>query len=181
MVTPNVIMETTAEEYPNFPDILWEVVHGALGSSIRPKYMVYQCALWPTGDEFRADVFIDLCPGGANQPYKIQGKSMPTLELVIQIAAWESLVRLRYSETTLAGKRASYYFPARPRSSAEVIQTTTGGEFDPAIIGLVAYAAAMTMFSRSLMRELVTALGCYRKILKKLRSEERRVGKECRL
>ena len=48
-------------------------------------------------------------------------------------------------------------FPARPRPGVEVIETSTRGESDPAVISLVAYAAAMTMFSRSLMRELKTA------------------------
>ena len=78
-------METTAEDHPFFPAILWEVVHGALGSFVRPKYVVFQSSLSPAGDEFRADVFIDPCPGGANQPYMIQGKNMPTLELYIYI------------------------------------------------------------------------------------------------
>ena len=62
MATPNVIMETTAEDYVGFPLILWKAVHDVLGSSARPRYVVYQCTLSPAGSTLRAEVHVSPCP-----------------------------------------------------------------------------------------------------------------------
>ena len=100
-----------------------EVVNVALGSSIRPVYVVFKRLVSLVGNEFRAEVKIIPCPRGTNQPYVIQGGGMPTIELAIQVAAWESLVRLWHSETVLASDRDFYFFPTRPRPGVEIIQT----------------------------------------------------------
>ena len=81
---------------------------------------------------------------------------MPTLPQAIQVAAWEGLVRLRYSEPAMAKSRAFHLLPARPQPGVENIQTPIGKEVDPAVITLVTYGAAMTRFSHSLMDELMT-------------------------
>ena len=88
--------------------------------------------------------------------YLIPGSNMPTLAQAIQIAAYEGLVRLRYSEPAMAKSRAFHFLPARPQPGAEAIQTSIEGEADPAVITLVTYAAAMTRFSNSLIEELAT-------------------------
>ena len=85
MMTPNAILETTAEEHSSFRLILWRVVNHILGSSVRPVYVVFRSSLMSAGDEFRADVRISPCPRGTNKPYLIQGGRMPTLGLAIQI------------------------------------------------------------------------------------------------
>ena len=94
MVKPNVILETTASDQTGFPPLLWKVVCDLLGSPALPRYVVFESSLSFKGSEFRADVHISPCPLGTNHPYLIQGRSMPTLEMAIQFAAWESLVRL---------------------------------------------------------------------------------------
>ena len=82
---------------------------------------------------------------------------MPTLEMAFQFAAWESLVRLRCLEPAMAEGRAFRFFPSRPRQGAGSIGTSVRGETDPAVRNLVAYGAAMTLFSESLLEELATA------------------------
>ena len=81
---------------------------------------------------------------------------MPTLSQAIQVAAWEALVRLRYSEPAIAMSRAFHLLPARPQPGVATIQTPLTAEVDPAVITLVTYGAAMTKFSHSLMDELMT-------------------------
>ena len=102
MVKPNVLLETTASDQTGFPPLLWKVVCDLLGSPVRPRYVVFGSPISFAGSEFRADVHIRPCPLGTNQPYLIQGRSMPTLEMAFQFAAWESLVRLRCLEPTMA-------------------------------------------------------------------------------
>ena len=82
---------------------------------------------------------------------------MPTIEMAIQFAAWEGLVRLRCLEPAVAESRAFHFFPSRPRQSAGTIGTSVSGETDPAVCNLVAYGAAMTLFSESLLNEFATA------------------------
>ena len=122
MATLNAILETTAEEHSSFRLLLWRVVNHILGSSVCPMYVVFQSSLSSAGSVFRADVRIIPCPRGTNRPYLIQGGRMPTLALAIQVAAWESLVRLRSSEPLLAETREFYYIPARPQPRGEMVQ-----------------------------------------------------------
>ena len=103
MVKPNVILETTASDQTGFAPLLWKVVCDLLGSPVRPRYVVFESPISFAGSEFRADVHIRPCLLGTNQPYLIQGRSMPTVEMAIQFAAWEGLVRLRYAEPAMAG------------------------------------------------------------------------------
>lgn len=154
MSTPNVIMTTTAEEHAGFPMILWRAVHDVLGSPARPGYVVFQCVLSPAGSTFRADVHVSPCPWGTKQPYLIQGKVMPTLDQAIQVAAWETIVRLRHSESAMAKSRAFRFFPGRPSEGAELYQNIPASEGDPATPNLVAYASAMTLLNNSLIGEI---------------------------
>ena len=139
-----------------FPPLLWKVVCDLLGSPVRPRYVVFESPISFARSEFRADVHIRPCLLGTNQPYLIQGRSMPTVEMAIQFAAWESLVRLRCLEPIVVESRAFHFFPSRPRQSAKTIGTSVRGETDPAVCNLVAYGAAMTMFSESLLNEFAT-------------------------
>jgi hypothetical protein len=82
---------------------------------------------------------------------------MPTLEQAIQYAAWESLVRLRFSEPLMAKSRAFYFLPARSSPGDEVIPTPVSEGTDPAIPSLISYAASLTFLNRSLLGELMTA------------------------
>ena len=127
-----------------------------LGSSVRPVYVVFKSSLMSAGDEFRADVRISPCPRGTNKPHEIQGRSMPTIGLAIQIAAWESLVRLRSSEPLLAETRDFFYLPSRPQPSGEMAMADVTEESDPALVSQVAYSLAMTNLSRFLMEELAS-------------------------
>ena len=156
MVNPNVILETTAEDHGGFPIMLRKAVCDLIGRPALPRYVVFESSLSLAGSEFRADVHVGSCPLGTSQSYLIQGRSMPTLNQAIQVAAWECLVRLRYSEPMMARSRAFHFLPARPQHGAEAIQTSIREEGDPAIISLVTYGAAMTRFSHSLMDELMT-------------------------
>jgi len=156
MANPRVILETTAEDHGGFPLMLLEVVCDLLGRPASPRYVVYENSLSPAGSEFHADVHVGSCSLGTSQPYVIQGRSMPTLPQAIQVAAWEGLVRLRYSEPAMAESRAFHLLPARPHDGAEAIPTPTRGEVDPAVITLVNYGAAMTKFCQSLRDELFT-------------------------
>ena len=57
----------------------------------------------------------------------------------------------------MAESRAFHLFPSRPRQGADTIGTSVRGETDPAVRNLVAYGAAMSLFSESLLEELATA------------------------
>ena len=148
-MSSTVIMETTAEHHPGFPQLLWRAVNEVLGSPTRPGYVIYQ-----DSDEYRADVQIIPCPWGTTNPYWIHGKSMPTLDQAIQIVAWECLSRLRYTEPPMGASRAFRFYPSRPRAGAQFVATDLQGETDPAVHGLLGYAAAMTKFSISVVEEL---------------------------
>ena len=115
MANPRVILETTAEDHGGFPLMLWKAVCHFLGNPAHPRYVVFENSLSPAGGEFQAEVHIGSCPLGTSQPYLIQGRSMPTLSQAIQVAAWEALVRLRYSEPVIAMSRAFHFLPARPQ------------------------------------------------------------------
>ena len=145
----NVIMETTAEYHPGFPRLLWKAIHEVLGSSTHPRYVVYQ-----SSDEYRVDVQINPCPWGTRNYPLIHGRSMPTLDQAIQVAAWECLARLRHLEPSMGASRTFLFFPSRPREGAQFLDTDLQGETDPAIHGLLGYAAAMTKFSLSVVEEL---------------------------
>ena len=145
----NVIMETTAEYHPGFPRLLWKAIHEVLGSSTHPRYVVYQ-----SSDEYRVDVQINPCPWGTRNYPLIHGRRMPTLDQAIQVAAWECLARLRYLEPSMGASRTFLFFPSKPREDAQFLDTNLQGETDPAIHGLIGYAAAMTMFSLSVVEEL---------------------------
>ena len=156
MANPRVILETTAEDHGGFPLMLWKAVCHILANPARPRYVVLENSLPPAGREFQVDVHIGSCPLGTSPTYLIHGKSMPTLDQALQVAAWEALVRLRYSEPAMAQSRAFHLLPAKPQHGAEAVQTSIGQEVDPAVITLVTYGAAMTRFSHSLMEELMT-------------------------
>jgi len=79
---------------------------------------------------------------------------MPTLDQAIQVAAWECLARLRYLEPSMGASRTFLFFPSKPREDAQFLDTNLQGETDPAIHGLIGYAAAMTIFSLSVVEEL---------------------------
>ena len=137
MANPKVVLETTAEDHGGFPLMLGKAVCDLLGRPARPRYVVYENSLSLAGSEFQADVHVGSCPLGTSQSYVIQGRSMPTLPQAIQVAAWEGLVRLRYSEPAMAASRAFHLLPARSHHGAEAIQTATREEVDPAVITLV--------------------------------------------
>jgi hypothetical protein len=118
--------------------------------------VVFENSLPLAGSEFQVEVHIGSCLLGISPTYLIQGKSMPTLDLALQVAAWEGLVRLRYSEPAMAVSRAFHFLPAIPEHVAEAFQASMGQEADPAVITLVTYGAAMTRFSHTLMEELMT-------------------------
>src|SRR6188472_1077839 len=101
MANPKIVLETTAEDHGGFPLMLWKAICVLLGRPARPRYVVFENSLSPAGSEFRADVYVGPCPLGTSQSYSIQGRSMPTLNQAIQVAAWEGLVRLRYSEPAM--------------------------------------------------------------------------------
>ena len=155
MVNPKVILETTAEDDGGFPLMLWKAVCHLLSRPARPRYVVFENSLSPAGSEFRANVHIGSCPLGTSPSYLIQGRSMATLHQAIQVAAWEGLIRLRYSEPAMAKSRAFHLLPARPQHGADTIQTPIGEEVDPAVITLATYGGAMTRLSHSLMEELM--------------------------
>ena len=99
---------------------------------------------------------------------------MATLAQAILVAAWEGLVRLRYSEPAMAKSRAFHLLPARPQHGADAIQTPIGEEVDPAVITLATYGGAMTRLSHSLMEELMTTrrnLGIARMQLSQARNQ----------
>ena len=156
MASPRVILETTAGDHGGFPLMLWKAVCHFLGNPARPRYVVFETSLSPAGSEFQVEVHIGSCQLGISPTYLIQGKSMPTLDLALQVAAWEGLVRLRYSEPAMALSRAFHFLPAIPQHVAETFQASMGQEADPAVITLVTYGAAMTRFSHTLMEELMT-------------------------
>ena len=87
MANPRVIMETTAEEHSGFPLMLWKAVCHVLGRPARPRYVVSENSLPLAGSEFQVEVHIGSCPLGISPTYLIQGKSMPTLDLALQVAA----------------------------------------------------------------------------------------------
>ena len=126
MANPRVILETTAEEHGGFPLMLWKAVCHILGRPARPRYVVFENSLPLAGGEFQVDVHIGSCPLGTSQTYLIHGKSMPTLDQALQVAAWEGLVRLRYSEPAMAQSRAFHFLPAIPQHVAEAFQTSMG-------------------------------------------------------
>ena len=156
MANPRVILETTAEEHGGFPLMLWKAVCHIIGRPARPRYVVFENSLSLAGSEFQVDVQIGSCPLGTSQAYLIHGRSMPTLDQALQVAAWEGLVRLRYSEPAMAQSRAFHLLPVTPPHGEEPAQIPVGREVDPAVITLVTYGASMTRFLHSLMAELMT-------------------------
>ena len=112
MANPKVILETTAEDHGGFPLMLWKAVCDLLGRTARPRYVVFENSLSPAGSNFRADVHVGSCPLGTSPTYLIQGRGMATLSQAIQVAAWEGLVRLRYSEPAMAKSQAFHLLPA---------------------------------------------------------------------
>jgi hypothetical protein len=155
MANPRVILETTAEDHGGFPLMLWKAVCHILANPARPRYVVLENSLPPAGREFQVDVHINSCPLGTSQAYLIHGRSMPTLDQALQVAAWEGLVRLRYAEPAMAQSRAFQLLPVTPPLGVEPAQIPIGREVDPAVITLVTYGASMTRFFHSLMAELI--------------------------
>ena len=155
MANPRIILETTAEDHGGFPLMLWKAVCHILGRPARPRYVVLENSLPPAGREFQVDVHINSCPLGTSQAYLIHGRSMPTLDQALQVAAWEGLVRLRYAEPAMAQSRAFQLLPVTPPLGVEPAQIPIGREVDPAVITLVTYGASMTRFFHSLMAELI--------------------------
>ena len=144
-----------ADGHLGFPLVLRRVCD-LLGCHIPPRYVVFKSSTPFPGGDFRADVYLSPYPSGPKQPQVIHGRNMPTLYQTIQKAAWEALARLRHSEPVVSQSRAFRFFPARPQPGAELIQTSTDKEVNPAIISSVAYGAAMSALCDSLLEELVT-------------------------
>lgn len=150
-------MDTTADHCLGFPLLLWEVVRDALGALTRPEYVVFRSEDSPAGYEFRAVVRITPHPDRKKKPYEFSGRFMPTLELAFQVAAFESLARLRWIEPALARHRAYWFFPAIPRAGPRILMADTEREADSAVVHLVSYLAAMESLNHSLMAELRVA------------------------
>lgn len=121
-----VLLKTTAEDHPSLPVILWEAVRDVLGIPARPWYVVFENLNSSPVKEYRADVHVNPCPLGTKQPYMIHGRSMPTIKQSIQVAAWECLARLHFSERVLSGNRAFHFLPAKDPESPILAKSPPG-------------------------------------------------------
>ena len=84
---PMFYEETTASDLSGFPEILWDMTQRVLGATQRPRYTVYRGELFATHTQYWAVVHIFPVETDENLPYEVTGRTSPTPDMAIHMAA----------------------------------------------------------------------------------------------
>ena len=140
----------------SFVKILWDFTRNTLGSTQPPQYELFKSRINHNASKYWAVAHIP--PVDPNQgPTSVVfiGKSMPTSEMAIEVAAYEAITRLRFA-VPRASERGYYYFPSRPAPGEEASFPCRQSERDPMLANLVQYVIAQERLTQQVMDFLQT-------------------------
>ncbi|KAE8779422.1 hypothetical protein D1007_47550 [Hordeum vulgare] len=122
-----------------------------MGSLLPPQYELFKSRITSTTSKYWAVVHIfSMDPNQDPTEVCFNGKSMPTLKMAIEVAAYEAVTRLRFA-VPYANERGYCYCASRAAPRGATSFPGTLAERDPMLIWLVQYVIAQERSTQRLM------------------------------
>ena len=151
MSHPGAYLRTPDANPGSFVKILWDFTRNVFGSSHPPQYELFKLRITSDSSKYWAVVHVTSADPNQEPPYVVFiGRSMPTVGMAIEAAAYEAITRLRFIVPT-AIKRGYYYFPSRAAFGADATFCCERRERDPALANLIQYVMAQERLTQKMM------------------------------
>lgn len=138
----------------NFVKILWDFTRNTMGSLLPPQYELFKSRITSTTSKYWAVVHIfAVDPNQDPTEVCFSEKSMPTLEMAIEVVAYVAITRLRFV-VPYASERGYYYSPSHVAPGGAASFRGTRAERDPVLIRLVQYVIAQERLTQHVMEFL---------------------------
>jgi hypothetical protein len=151
MSHPGTYLRTPDANPGSFVKVLWDFTRNILDSSHPPQYELFKLRITSDSSKYWAVVHVPSADPNQGPPYVVFiERSMPTVGMAIEAAAYEAITRLRFIVPT-AIKRGSYYFPSRAASGVDATFCCERRERDPALANLIQYVMAQERLTQQMM------------------------------
>ena len=137
MSTLAVLEETCALDLSGMVEVLRRMIGLIFPTSVHPRYTLYRQQVTTTRVEYWADVQLLGLPSGEKRPNLFKGRSMATPALAFQMAAWETIPRIRHLYAPASSCPALFFFPSRPNNGTATRIDFAIQERDPALAPLM--------------------------------------------
>ena len=124
-----------------------------LGVIQRPRYTVYYRELSAVHTQYWAIIRIFSVETNGNLPYEVTGRTSPTPDMAIHMAAWEAIARVPHLAPA-PEQQAYFYYPSRMALDEQTRFNCPLHETDPAMVHLVSYLFALDDLFDPLEQEL---------------------------
>ena len=163
MTTLTVLEETCALDLSGMVEVLRRMISLIFPTSVHPRYTLYRQQVTTTRVEYWADIqLLGLLPG-EKRPNLFKGRSMATPALAFQMAAWETIPRIRHLYAPNSSCPALFFFPSHPNNGTATRIELALQERDPALGPLMhLFASQYNLFYEIIDELAITrrALAC---------------------